>query len=171
MKKKLASRAGLTLVELLVSILLLALIGVGMSAGMTAAIRTYDRSVFSSETLMLQDTINTTLSDYLRYAVGVTGADGSVTVTSGQYGTGTFVTGRGNASAFTQGDGYLYFSANGKNSLVVNSGAYTTLSVTDFSIAYTAATGVFHVSYELQSTGKTTNPRHCEADFRSLAAS
>ena len=78
--KKLASRKGLTLVELLAAIMILALIGVGMATGMTAATQTYERSVFSSETLVLQDTINTTLGEYLRYASGVVDDSGAVTV-------------------------------------------------------------------------------------------
>ena len=168
--KKLASRKGLTLVELLAAIMILALIGVGMATGMTAATQTYERSVFSSETLVLQDTINTTLGDYLRYASGVVDDSGAVTVASEEYGTGTFVTGKGGA-VFTPGAGYLYFDAGGKKALVVNSGAYTDLAVKNFVITYAPDTGVFHVTYQLQKKGGEGVAVDCQTDFRSLAVS
>lgn len=170
MKKKLASRGGLTLVELLAAIMILALIGVGMATGMTAAIQTYERSVFASETLVLQDTINTTLGEYLRYASGVVDASGTVTVASEEYGTGTFVTGKGGA-VFTAGAGYLYFDVGGKKALVVNSGAYTDLTVTNFAITYASGTGVFHVTYQLQKKEGGGIAVNCQTDFRSLAVS
>lgn len=166
MKKKLQTQSGMTLVELLVAMMIMLLAGVGMSIGLKSAIQVYDRSLFSSESLVLQDTINTTLGDYLRYATKET-IDGKELIKINGRGSGSIVSGVASAGSFTEGDGYLYFVVGDKKNLMLNSGAYSNMKVQYTSCNY--EDGVFTVNYQIKSAnGKGI--KLCTVQFRSLAA-
>lgn len=68
MVKKLTGKAGMTLVEMLASVLILVMLVVGMNAGMNAGLRVYRDSKAVTERSMLSSGINTKLTDILRYA-------------------------------------------------------------------------------------------------------
>lgn len=83
MKKVLHSQSGFTLVEMLVTVAILAILVVAMSTGMNTAMRVYKESIFQSNSASLAGMMNTTLGDMLRYSSDVyeketvTEADGS----------------------------------------------------------------------------------------------
>lgn len=64
MKQK--KKAGLTMVELLCALAVLLLVAACMVVGVSLAIRSYDRSLASSEAQVLCATLQTTVSDELR---------------------------------------------------------------------------------------------------------
>lgn len=68
MKKRLSSKMGMTLIEMLAAILIIALLAAGMSTGMSAGMRVYASASFESSSSTLAANINTTLSDILRYS-------------------------------------------------------------------------------------------------------
>ena len=80
MKAKLRNKSGLTLMEMLVSILILTMLVVGMGTGMNTALEVYKKSNFESKSATLADTVNTAMSDVLHYALDVdtTGSNGPV---------------------------------------------------------------------------------------------
>lgn len=66
MKQK--KKAGLTMVELLCALAVLLLVAACMVVGVSLAVRSYDRSLASSEAQVLCATLQTTVSDELRYS-------------------------------------------------------------------------------------------------------
>lgn len=58
----------MTLIEMMASLLILVMLVMGMNAGMTAGLRVYQSSKETTDRAMLTSSINTTLSDILRYA-------------------------------------------------------------------------------------------------------
>lgn len=87
MRKKLASKKGFTMTELLITMAILALIGVSVGVGITTAGRAYTDITASSEASVLCSTLSTELADELRFAehVSVTPENG-LTFTSRRYG-------------------------------------------------------------------------------------
>ena len=71
MKAKLRNKSGLTLMEMLVSILILTMLVVGMGTGMNTALEVYKKANFESKSATLADTVNTAMSDVLHYALDV----------------------------------------------------------------------------------------------------
>ena len=61
-------KAGLTMVELLCALAVLLLVAACMVVGVSLAVRSYDRSLASSEAQVLCATLQTTVSDELRYS-------------------------------------------------------------------------------------------------------
>lgn len=60
--------AGMTLVELLCALAVVLLVSAGMVLGVSLAVRSYERSVAGSEAQVLCSTLETIVSDELRYA-------------------------------------------------------------------------------------------------------
>lgn len=71
MKAKLKNRSGMTLMEIMVSILILTILVVGMGTGMSTALEVYKKANFESKSATLADTVNTSMSDVLHYAQNV----------------------------------------------------------------------------------------------------
>jgi type II secretory pathway pseudopilin PulG len=71
---KLRSSRGLTLVEALITVMILALVSLAVATGLIVATRAQSESIFESESGLLANTINLALSDVLRYAES-TGTD------------------------------------------------------------------------------------------------
>lgn len=68
MIKKLTDKSGMSLMEMLASLLVLVLLIVGMNAGMSAGLRIYQESKVAADRSALTSGINTKLTDILRYA-------------------------------------------------------------------------------------------------------
>ncbi len=68
MRKKLQSKAGMTLIEILAALLILVFLVLGMGVGMDAGSRIYREAVFQSESASLAGILNTSLGDILRYS-------------------------------------------------------------------------------------------------------
>ena len=69
--KKLKSKAGITLIEMMVSLLILVFLVVGMGPGMETASRIYREATFETDSGMLARIINNAMGDILRYAEDV----------------------------------------------------------------------------------------------------
>lgn len=80
--RKLKSRAGFTLTELLVSVLLVILLSTAILIGSTSALRAYRQAVSLSRAQTALSTLMTAVGDELRLADRVQTRDGIVTYTS-----------------------------------------------------------------------------------------
>lgn len=160
--KKLRSKAGVTLIEMLTAVLVLVLLVVGMDATMDLASKAYTQSIFQSNSAALAGILNTAMGDILRYSEDVyTDADFPE-------GTENPLSGTGAPFVFTNyeygvKDGYFYPEElnDGSNRFIleirnlrdepslslVNSGAYPRLKVSEFEISYHAADSTQEPSY------------------------
>lgn len=88
MRRKLAERSGLTLVEMLAAVAVMALMGLVLTTGIQLALDSYHDMVAQSETELLLSTLADVLVDDLRYADDVkTDADDKLdSYTSDSYG-------------------------------------------------------------------------------------
>lgn len=94
LKRKLRSRAGMTLTELLAAMAVLALLGTAIGAGTSAATRVYRQSTTFSEAAVLASTLTEAIADELRYATGLPETDtpDDPSFTSQTYGKGVSIT-------------------------------------------------------------------------------
>ncbi len=177
---KLKSKAGLSLLEMLLALMILVFLVLGMGVGMDAGSRIYRESWFENESASLAGILNTALGDILRYSTDVKGdpdqcgnpshvvpldeeemeileqrndVDVGFVFTSMDYGVQ---------------DAYFRISQKGALTLeslrneswmeLVNSGAYPNLEVADFTVKYTARIapgvygGYFEINYTIYST-------------------
>lgn len=120
MRRKLAGREGLTLVEMLAAVAILVLLALILNTGLQMAVHSYRAMVAQSETELLLSTLADTLADELRYASDVitSGDDALVSYTSDSFGTDT-------ALRVDAGDGKVYAdSSQGAGQRVLPDGAY-----------------------------------------------
>lgn len=161
MKKR--ARRGYTLVELLVSILILLLVSMAVTAGIGAASRVYRTSVFASESELLSDSVELALSDVLRYSKVVDANASPVTFTNINY----EVAG---GHLFLR-DGYLQLSRRGDTGNAVDlltEGTYATMELSAFEMTYDEDKKTYTGAYTIQSTAETTMTKECSFCFRSL---
>lgn len=177
MKKKLKSKSGLTLVEMMVSLMILVLLVVGMGPGMDVASRIYKDSTFESDSAMLARIVNNTMGDVLRYAESVDDdydgkplPDGIPFVfTSYDYRIqdGYFTV----AEKINEGDRYVIQMKNMRNGTVmdlVNRGAYPDLEITDLEITANTARNMFVIEYKISSMSDAGKVRDVDYVVRSL---
>lgn len=155
--KKLQSKQGFTLVEVLTGLLILVFLVVGMGTGMDAGSRVYQESVFETNSATLAGILNTALGDVLRHSERVSADTNPVTFTSYDYGLeNAYLTlpldGMGNPVP-----GMILLKGDSTAVELVNAGAYPGLQVTELTVTYekpsvTARGGYFEISYTIQST-------------------
>ena len=138
MIRKLKSKAGLTLMEMMAALLVMVLLVMGMGTGMDAGMRVYEESKFETDSAALADILNTSISDLLRYAedikLSTATPDGiDFVFTNAEFGVL---------------DGYFIMSENATIQLrnlkdeqetaieLVNLGAYPKLKIEDFKVSY-----------------------------------
>lgn len=101
------AKAGLTLVEMLCTVIIVLLFSVGLVNGMSLAVKSYQQSLMSSESQILVSTLTSIVSDELRYSGTVTApadGEGRVSFFSRTY---------GEDSAFSQNeDGQVLLKGN-----------------------------------------------------------
>lgn len=114
--KKLRTKSGATLSELLVAIAVLSLVTLAVAVGINASLRVYRQSVDLSDAQTLTSTLSQALMDELRYARDIRTEDGRVVYTSTSYGL--------NASISVDPSGQLLVSG----SPLVGSGSYAGLT-------------------------------------------
>ena len=163
---KLKSRLGYTLTEAIVSVLIIALLAVAISSGLTVAMKVYKQSLFTSNSEILEDTINAALSDVLRFAdVNDSDAAGSGSAGSTDGSGGDAVSADTvhfyNKQYTDSDEGYIAVS-NGyicifkdasdlDGALLVNTGAYDDIRASHFQMTYDSGTKTFTGSYELKN--------------------
>lgn len=108
-KRKLRSRSGMTIVETLMAVLIIALLTSTILIGTQAAMRVTYQETFVAESQSVADTINRAFSDVLRYAQNVTTDDDSkvTSYSNAAYGVteGAIHVGTGTTDA-----GYIYLA-------------------------------------------------------------
>lgn len=148
------NKQGFTLVETLAALLILSLLTAVIAMGTTTAVGIYRDSLFVSESGILRSTLNTALSDVLRYAAfAETVGEGDVSITNPNYG---LFDGR---ILLEDGKLRLESAASDEGDLLwlVSDGAYTTLQLRDFTLAY--EDGLFQGSYVITDRdGKRESP-------------
>lgn len=136
-KRKLRSRAGMTLTELLAAIAVLGVLGAGLAAGIPAAARVYHEATADAEASVLFSTLSTAVGDEFRYARNPR-TDGSYD--SAVYGK--------NVSISTDSDGRL--TVGGEQ--LLGSRTYTGNLRADISVAY--EDGLFTVGLSVMEDGR-----------------
>lgn len=169
MKKK--ANAGFTLMEMLVTLVVMVLLTVGIGVGMNSATQAYRSAIFDSDSAMLANTVNTSLGDMLRYSKNVrSDTDHGFLFTNLEYGVqdGYFYG--------TSADGVLqlYDSQSSKAVELVNSGAYPDLKIENLSVEYVSEgdsggrKGYFNVSYDIVSATNSSLTREVTTVIRLL---
>lgn len=122
MLKKLKSKAGMTLMEVMVSLLIMVLLVVGMGTGMDAGLRVYADAQFASHSSTLSGYINTALTDVLRYAQDIEEpTPGKTKFNNLDYGL---------RNAYIEVvDGIIRIKGDNVDSALVNTGAYVGLKI------------------------------------------
>lgn len=156
--RKLRSRSGMTLVEVMVSLLILTLLVTVMGTGMETAVRVCSDSLFESHSASLAGIVNTALGDVLRYAQDIRTSDSGFTDASGarisragfvftnlEYGVQdvyffTPVAEDGSCTGILQLKSLHYVRDTDEIAVtdLVNSGAYPNLAITNFEAVYVA---------------------------------
>lgn len=144
--KKLKSKSGLTLMEMMAALLVMVLLVVGMGTGMDSGMRVYRESKFETDSAALADILNTSMSDLLRYAQDIKSTtatpDGiDFTFTNPEFGVldGYFqMSDQDNSSGSVQ----LKNMKDTKPLDLVNAGAYPDLYVCNLHITYVPAGGI-----------------------------
>lgn len=190
MKAKLRNKSGLTLMEMLVSILILTMLVVGMGTGMNTALEVYKKSNFESKSATLADTVNTAMSDVLHYALDVdtTGANGPVfTNVDNNLLKVYFCIKEPDAN----GAGVLCLKNASKEVLLFSRGTYGSLAIKNLSVTFcqekedevvtinrigesggtlsTAHGSFFYITYEIVDTTDTTLVRQVENIVRPIS--
>lgn len=146
-QKKLRSRRGMSLTEVLVAMLILGLVTLGAAVGVNSSMNVYRQSVSLSDSRMLSSTLATALMDELRYArepQTVTTGEGVsvVTFTSRNFGVGVSVStdASGQPGHVTVGD-----------RLLVGTGAYAGHLKAEAQVDY--QNGIFSVELSISDGG------------------
>jgi len=185
--KKLKSKAGMTLIEMLASLIIVVLLAVGMNTGMTAGLRVYTEASSDARISALASNINTALTDILRYAEVREVTESGVTkylITNLEYGL--------RDAYFGVEDGVIkiyFWTKNGiltgKTKALVNSGYYYTSSsgsgsgnppdfiVKEFAeiVPVEDERGVyFSIKYKVVNAADETQSREVEAAVRSMSS-
>jgi type II secretory pathway pseudopilin PulG len=137
---KLRSRRGLTLVEALMTVMILSLISLAIATGLIVATRAQSQSIFESESGLVANTINLALSDVLRYAEYRGDISGTTNVNFSNSDYGLHINGH-----LTIVDGLLVYTNGTGGTPLVND--YLGLEMEDWELSYSS--GVFSGSYKL----------------------
>ncbi len=144
-------KRGFTFVETLVALLIVTLLSMAVMTGIRIAWNAHEKALFSSESEILADTINTSLGDLLHYA-SYDGADtdGTVQFSSQEYGV------LNGSIWIDKGRLYVKTSSDEKASQLrlINEGAYTSIDIDAFQMTYDSEKNQFTGSYTLKG-GKT----------------
>ena len=158
---KTSGQSGLTLIEMVAAIAVLALLASAMTSGLAVSTRSYRESVFVSDSETLCDTISIALSDILRYAAyESTDASGIVFFANEEYSIPS-------SGRLMNENGRIYIASDGNQRLIVNSGAYTSLDVQDFTMQYDEDTNTYSGTYTVASKDGAMT-KACEFAYRSL---
>ena len=174
--KKLKSKAGLTLVETIVSLLILVFMVIGMGPSMDTAAHIYKDANFEADSSMLSSIVNNAMGDVLRFAekIDTTDMNGRdlpedipFVFTSYDY--------RIQDGYFclpTDETGILQMKnlRNGSSIDLVNTGAYPDLKVSNLAIVYDQRKGVFTITYQISSISDTSNVRDITYIVRRLSS-
>ena len=158
MKRKLKSRAGLTLTEMLCSVAVVLLLSSLIAIGARAAARSFRASMADAQAQMLCSTLVSAISDKLEYC-------GSVTIEEG--GGKIFIQDIGSVSGGSDGSVFQVDAQTGQLYLgdqkFLGSASYPEgLRVDEFQMRYDSDDGVFSVSFQIVDGQRALS----QADFQ-----
>ena len=165
--KKLKNKAGLTLLEMLVSLLILVFIVVAMGPGMQTAAKLYQESTFESDSAILSGIINNTMGDLLRYAEKIDTKDLE------GYALPSTIPFVFTSYDYRIQDGYFYIPTDGTGFLqmknlrngsivdLVNNGAYPNLQISNLTLSFDGHSLV-QISYRISSLTDPAKTRDIE---------
>lgn len=181
-RKKLCGKSGMTLLETLAAVAILALLSSMILAGSKAAVYSARKNTFAAECQTVSDTINTALSDPLRYATAVTVDDGNAvkayTNPNYQISEGKITVGTGTDAQGISNAGLIYLD---EGKLLLKGAAYSSLEVVpadfqsgtaeipaDFQLTYHNDTHTFSGSYKLYDPVNKLLSKTCSFTFRTV---
>ncbi len=162
--RRLKSKKGFTLIEMIVCVLTLSMIVLICTTGLGMAMKSYNESMFDSNSQMLESTINTYIGDILRYSHDAAEVDGEIVFGNRMYGIDTAM-----AKLRINEEGRFVFvmSATTEGLLLGNNVYAENLYVADFELTYDSATCVFEGGYTIKST-LTDKERPVSFTFKSI---
>lgn len=191
--RKMKNKAGFSLIEMLVALLIMVFLIMGMGVGMDTGSRIYRDASFESDSATLAGILNTSLGDILRYSIDVK-ENTEDPATALKDVSGTVYTKEEVPFVFTSldygiQDAYFHIPLNvadGTSSGVlqmknlrtniavelVNSGAYPDLLVSEFNISYKPRQnpgiegGYFTITYKITSASDPDKVREVESIVR-----
>lgn len=168
-KRKLRSRRGFTLIEAVVTTLIMSLVGLAITAGTQGAISAYNDSLFVSEGDMLVNNLEIALGDVLRFASHTR----TTTETNTVYFSNEDYSVSDGCLFLENGILYLLTTDRGeasadKQKQLINRSSYSNLRITNFSMTYDPAAMVFEGAYTLRDKVDSTLEREVQFCFRTL---
>lgn len=168
--KKIKTKKGFTLVEMLACTVTLLLVCLICTTGMNLALKSYEQSIFESDSQMLESTLDTYIGDMLRYATKVTiDPDSADNIVEG-FTNAAYQVYEGNFYIGTNGYLYCTINDNSTGALVVGKGNYAeSLCVVDFELHFDDTTGIFTGKYTIGSTASASLAKECTFTYRTIA--
>ncbi len=161
--QKIANCKGFSLLESMAALLIISILTVGITTGVNAASKIYQQSLFVSEGDILAATVDTALSDVLRFSSEISEEDGVVSFTNANYSV--------KKGHLLSESGWLYLNLRGEEDaplvLLLNNGVYSSMEINSFQLSY--AEGVFSGSYEIKSKKDDTLVKKYAFHFRTLS--
>lgn len=166
--KKCLNKGGFSLFESMVALLIISILTIGITTAVNAAASIYKKSLFVSEGEVLAATIDTALSDVLRFSSSISEEDGIIQFTNENY---NVVKGH-----FVLKKGWLYLNLTDEKAddaddapvvALLNGGIYTSMVIDSFTLHY--QDGVFSGSYVIQSKENSALRKDYTFYFRTLA--
>lgn len=171
--RKLKSKKGFTLIEMLACVATLVIICLIVTTGTNLATMSMNRSLFESESQMLESTLNLSLGDILRHATDIKVKESGIVFTNDAYyiDEGSFAIDTKDSGI--TGAGYLMCTSaldgSSRGLLVANKGIYVrNMYVKDFQLSYDAEKHVFRGSYVIVSK-LTDATKTCKFSYRTIA--
>ena len=177
LRKKLNNRRGFTLIELVSAMMVMALLGVVVSIGVSTAMRVQRESAFIAHSDVLTATLNTSMSDVLRYSVVNTQKteeknDGHIYFSNQEY----MIS---DGYIFVDEDGHVGVRMNDQEDAVryfISNGAYAGLVIREegnaadggFSLSYDKETRLFTGAYTVSEKAADPLTKSSEFVFRCM---
>ncbi len=157
--KKLRSRSGMTLTEMLCALVVLMLISALLAVGVRFGVQTYRTSMADSQAQVLCSTVTAAIEDKLRYCGSVSKENGKLFI----QGIGS-VSGNGDGGFFSvNDDGQIVLDAadeTGEKKLLGSKSYPRGLKIAkiaeDDLITFDQTSGIFHVKFKVTDTAGTT---------------
>lgn len=179
--KKIKNNQGFTFVEMLACVLTLLLIAGIVSAGMNLALKSYNESMYESDSQMLESTLDLYICDILRHATKIeteeVDADPSrpgEKIVTGFTNVAYQIYG-GNIKVLEKEDDdggafMVYETKNNDGVMLVGTNVYAgTLYISDFTLKYNEEKGYFTGTYLIKSTILENASRECTFTCRTIA--
>ena len=165
------AQAGFTLIEVLAALLVLAILGFVVTTAMLTGTRVMEQTQTASNAAVLEQSIETALSDVLRYA-SVHAPYGAGDVSDPSFDSDSYFDSSGAAVRSGQigiSDGKIaLISPGGVQFIPKSSGIYTDFEISDFNLEYSCDTNVFTAHYSIVMPNGTYS-RACEFVCKTLS--